>query len=43
VNAVFILWLRQLKRYFRSRACMIGSLGQPPFAFSADLQRYFCP
>jgi hypothetical protein len=29
VNAVFILWLRQLKRYFRSRARMIGSLGQP--------------
>jgi len=25
VNAVFILWLRQLKRYFRSRARMIGS------------------
>jgi hypothetical protein len=29
VNAVFILWLRQLKRYFRSRARMIGSLGRP--------------
>jgi ABC-2 type transport system permease protein len=29
VNAVFILWLRQLKRYFRLRARMIGSLGQP--------------
>jgi ABC-2 type transport system permease protein len=29
VNTVFILWLRQLKRYFRSRARMIGSLGQP--------------
>jgi ABC-2 type transport system permease protein len=29
VNPVFILWLRQLKRYFRSRARMIGSLGQP--------------
>jgi ABC-2 type transport system permease protein len=29
VNAVYILWLRQLKRYFRSRARMIGSLGQP--------------
>jgi ABC-2 type transport system permease protein len=29
LNAVFILWLRQLKRYFRSRARMIGSLGQP--------------
>jgi ABC-2 type transport system permease protein len=29
VNAVSILWLRQLKRYSRSRARMIGSLGQP--------------
>ena len=29
MNAVYILWLRQLKRYFRSRARMIGSLGQP--------------
>ena len=29
MNAVLILWLRQLKRYFRSHARMIGSLGQP--------------
>jgi ABC-2 type transport system permease protein len=29
VNAVFILWLRQLKRYFRARARVAGSLGQP--------------
>ena len=29
LNAIYILWLRQLKRYFRSRARMIGSLGQP--------------
>ena len=29
VNAVFILWLRQLKLLFRSRARMIGALGQP--------------
>jgi ABC-2 type transport system permease protein len=29
VSAVLILWLRQLKWYFRSRARMIGSLGQP--------------
>jgi ABC-2 type transport system permease protein len=29
MNAVLILWLRQLKRYSRSRARMIGSLGQP--------------
>ena len=26
---IYILWLRQLKRYFRSRSRMIGSLGQP--------------
>ena len=26
---IYILWLRQLKRYFRSRARMVGSLGQP--------------
>ena len=29
MNAVFILWLRQLKRYFRFRARMVGSLGEP--------------
>ena len=29
MNAVYILWLRQLKRYMRSRARMIASLGQP--------------
>lgn len=29
ISALYILWLRQLKRYFRSRARMIGSLGQP--------------
>jgi ABC-2 type transport system permease protein len=28
VNAVYIVWRRQLKRYSRSRARMIGSLGQ---------------
>lgn len=27
--AIYILWLRQLKRYFRSRSRIIGSLGQP--------------
>jgi len=27
--AVYVLWLRQLKRYFRSRSRIIGSLGQP--------------
>ena len=29
LSAIYILWLRQLKRYFRSRARIIGSLGQP--------------
>jgi ABC-2 type transport system permease protein len=29
VSAVYILWLRELKRYSRSRAQIIGSLGQP--------------
>jgi ABC-2 type transport system permease protein len=26
---IYVLWLRQLKRYFRSRARIVGSLGQP--------------
>lgn len=29
MNAIYILWLRQIKRYFRSRSRIIGSLGQP--------------
>jgi ABC-2 type transport system permease protein len=29
MNAIYILWLRQLKRYCRSRARLLGSLGQP--------------
>lgn len=29
MEAIYILWLREIKRYFRSRARMIGSLGQP--------------
>jgi ABC-2 type transport system permease protein len=29
MGPIYIMWLRQLKRYFRSRARMIGSLGQP--------------
>ena len=29
MHAIYILWLRQLKKYFRSRSRMIGSLGQP--------------
>jgi len=29
MNTIYILWLRQLKRYFRSRSRILGSLGQP--------------
>ncbi len=29
MQAIYILWLRELKRYFRSRTRIIGSLGQP--------------
>lgn len=29
MNAVYILWKRELIRYFRSRARIVGSLGQP--------------
>lgn len=29
MSTIYILWLRQLKRYFRSRSRLVGSLGQP--------------
>jgi ABC-2 type transport system permease protein len=29
MSVIYILWLRQLKRYSRSRARIVGSLGQP--------------
>jgi ABC-2 type transport system permease protein len=29
MNAIYILWLRQIKKYFRSPARIVGSLGQP--------------
>jgi ABC-2 type transport system permease protein len=29
MTTLYILWLRQLKKYFRSRSRIIGSLGQP--------------
>lgn len=29
MEAIYIIWLRQLKRYLRSKARIIGSLGQP--------------
>lgn len=29
MTAIYVLWLRQLKRYFRARSRIIGSLGSP--------------
>jgi ABC-2 type transport system permease protein len=29
VDIIYVLWLRQVKRYLRSRARIVGSLGQP--------------
>jgi ABC-2 type transport system permease protein len=29
MSAIYILWLREIKRYFRSRAQIVASLGQP--------------
>lgn len=29
MDTIYILWLRQVKRYFRSKSRIIGSLGQP--------------
>jgi ABC-2 type transport system permease protein len=29
MRVIYVLWLRQLKRYFRSKTRIIGSLGQP--------------
>ena len=29
MSTIYILWLRQVKKYYRSRSRMIGSLGQP--------------
>ncbi len=46
VSAIYILWLRQIKKYFRSRSRIVGSLGQPllfllafGFGFGAIYQR----
>lgn len=35
MGTIYILWLRQLKKYFRSRSRIIGSLGQPILFFVA--------
>ena len=29
MNAIYILWLRQIKRYLRARSRIVGSIGQP--------------
>lgn len=29
MGVIYVMWIRQLKRYWRSKARMIGSLGQP--------------
>jgi len=29
MDIIYILWLRQLKRYWRSKSRIIGSIGQP--------------
>jgi len=29
MKVIYILWLRQIKRYFRSKSRLVGSLGQP--------------
>src|ERR1044072_7831775 len=46
MNAIYILWLREMKRYFRNRAYIIASLGQPllyllgfGFGFGATFQK----
>lgn len=33
MNTIYILWLRQIKKYLRSRSRIIGSLGQPILFF----------
>jgi len=29
MSTIYILWLRQVKKYFRARSRIIGALGQP--------------
>ncbi len=29
INIIYIMWLRQIKRYWRSKSRIIGSIGQP--------------
>ena len=46
MSTLYILWLRQVKKYFRSKSRIIGSLGQPAlflivfgFGFGSIYQR----
>ncbi len=44
MNAIYILWIRQLKRFIRKKASIIGALGQPIiflFAFGFGLGPVF--
>jgi ABC-2 type transport system permease protein len=44
MNAVYILWIRQLKRFIRKKASLVGALGQPIiflFAFGFGLSPIF--
>jgi ABC-2 type transport system permease protein len=46
VNGIYVLWLRDLKRYFRARSRVIGSLGMPFFFlafFSMGFRRASIP
>jgi ABC-2 type transport system permease protein len=44
MNAIYILWIRQLKRFIRKKASLVGALGQPIiflFAFGFGLSPIF--
>jgi ABC-2 type transport system permease protein len=40
MDVIYILWLRQMKRYFRSRSRVLGAIGQP-ILFLLALHRIF--
>jgi hypothetical protein len=29
IDVIYIMWLRQIKRYWRSKSRIVGSIGQP--------------
>ena len=44
IDIIYIMWLRQIKRYWRSKSRIIGSIGQPLLfliAFGFGLGRFF--